>query len=220
MVEYQKYSTERPFLASPAKALCSRLERARTKVQRDLATLSAETLNEPRLDETSVPRQWVNADLPPCSNMCNLPTVCIDTGDCQCVLSSCPAVQSRSLSGQGVDASLVPLFPQVVGEVEVRNRLVEMVNASSWRSVLRPQALTIIDAGVVPRIYVGSLAPRDQDWRQNHTDGKNIHRLKPTNCFSADSSLEMALSYFNTSVEESDYTFVPNYQGRPDVSLQ
>ncbi|KAG8844514.1 hypothetical protein FRB96_003016 [Tulasnella sp. 330] len=217
MVEYQKDSTERPFLASPKKALCSRLKSARAKTKQDLATLSVETLTEPRFNEKLIPRRWVNAEAPPCSNMCSLPTVCIDTGDCQCVLSSCPAILPRNASTHVntlSDASVVS--PQtVVNDVKVRNPLAEMVNGSSWRSIIRPQALAIIDAGVVPRIHVGPLAPRDQQWRKNDTDGININRLKPTDCFSADASMELTLSSMSVPAEESDYTFVPMYQGRP-----
>ncbi|KAG8863958.1 hypothetical protein FRB96_006831 [Tulasnella sp. 330] len=217
MVEYQKYSTERPFLASPAKALCSRLQRARTKVRRDLSTLSVETFNEPRSHETSIPREWVDAYPAPCSNMCSLPTVCVDTGDCQCVLSSCPPILSRKSSAQfdaSSDPSGVPLSPQAVGDTEVRTPLVDMVVRSSWRGVIRPQALTVIDAGVIPRVYVGPFTPKDQEWRQNDTVGKTVHRLRPLNCFSADSSMELALLHMNVSVEESDYTFIPMHQGR------
>ncbi|KAG8862715.1 hypothetical protein FRB96_000725 [Tulasnella sp. 330] len=220
MVEFQKYSTDRPFLASPAKALCSRLQTARNKVKRDLATLSAETITEPRrYGETSKPREWVNADPPPCSNMCSLPTVCVDTGDCQCVLSSCPAIASGPPPVNTTsNTSILPPSPHVAGKVNARNPLVAMVDKSSWRSVIRPQALTIIDAGVIPRVHVGPLAPKGQEWLLNDTEGKTAHLLKPVHCFSADATLELTLSHMNVSAEGSDYTFIPMHQGRPHAN--
>ncbi|KAG9005282.1 hypothetical protein FRB93_009836 [Tulasnella sp. JGI-2019a] len=215
MTEYQKFSTERPFLASPGKALCSRLKEARTKVKRDLATLTMETLQESRREETSIPRKWVNADLAPCSNLCSLPTVCIDTGDCQCVTSSCPPTSTLHTAAPSIAKSAgIPPPVKPVAEMEV-SPLVDMVERSSWRSVLRPQGLAIIDTGVLPRVHVGPLAPSDQIWRQNDTFGKDIHRLAKKDCFSADASMELALSFMNVSATESDYTFLPNYQGRP-----
>ena len=96
-IEFQRTSLARPFFASPAKykALCSRLQRAFRKINAEITPFSLTShLN---LDANVVPKRnlssratdWAKADLPACPSLCHHPTICVGTGDCQCVLFSC-----------------------------------------------------------------------------------------------------------------------------------
>ncbi|KAG8897277.1 hypothetical protein FRC00_004598, partial [Tulasnella sp. 408] len=196
-MEFQRTSLVRPFLASPIKTLCDRFSRARRKVQRDLATLTLETLNEPRRKESSLAPKWVNANLPACSNSCEHPTICVDTGDCQCVLSSCPALQRFPFSAY---ANLPVLsYPPIQVNSNTPdddpnfNPLIDMVARSSWLNVLRPQASRFVGTKTpFPKVHVGELHQEDADWRKTTTEGKTLHLLRDAHCFSADTSMEHA----------------------------
>ncbi|KAG9049636.1 hypothetical protein FS837_009726 [Tulasnella sp. UAMH 9824] len=217
-MEYQRTSLVRPFLASPIKTLCDRFSRARRKIQRDLATLSLETLNEQRRKESSLAPKWVNANLPACSNSCDHPTICVDTGDCQCVLSSCSALQRFPFSAY---ANLPVLsYPPIQvnttpDDDPTFNPLIDMVARSSWLNVLRPQASRFVGTKTpFPKLHVGELHQEDADWRKTTTEGKTLHLLRDAHCFSADTSMEHAIAAMEVSQKDADYVFVPHWQSR------
>ncbi|KAG9010852.1 hypothetical protein FRB90_007583 [Tulasnella sp. 427] len=217
--EYQRTSLEKPFLGSPAKTFCDRLTRARRKVQRDLATLSLETLNEPRLKDTTSAPQWIHANLPACSNSCDHPTICVDSGNCQCVLSSCPALQRFPFLSF---ANLPVLsYPPLQGDEAPSddpdfNPLLDMVKKSSWLNVLRPQASRFIGTNTpFIKVHVGELHPAEEEWRATNPDAKSMHLLKDAHCFSADTSMESAIKVvMDVSQKDADFVFVPHWQGR------
>lgn len=221
-MEFQRTSLVRPFLASPIKTLCDRFSRARRKVQRDLATLTLETLNEPRRKESSLAPKWVNANLPACSNSCDHPTICVDTGDCQCVLSSCPALQRFPFSAYA-NLPVLSYPPIQVNNAAAPeddddpnfNPLIDMVARSSWLNVLRPQASRFVGTKTpFPKVHVGELHQEDAEWRKSTTDGKTLHLLRDQHCFSADTSMEHAVAAMDVSQKDADYVFVPHWQGR------
>ena len=118
-IEFQRTSLARPFLASPAKALCSRLQRAFRKINADIIPLSLtphlnlDAIVVPKRNLTSRATDWAKADLPACSNLCDHPTICVDTGDCQCVLSSClPRARSRFRPLPTCPSSHIRLLPR------------------------------------------------------------------------------------------------------------
>src|SRR5258708_6420440 len=88
-------SLERPFSTSPQRTICSCFERTLHKVQKELATLTIARLMEPRRKLSTMPTDWIHADMPACTNICKHPTICVDTGDCQCVLSTCVPCERR-----------------------------------------------------------------------------------------------------------------------------
>ncbi|KAG8939592.1 hypothetical protein FRC04_006214, partial [Tulasnella sp. 424] len=212
--EYQRKSLENPFLASAPKTLCSRLSRARREIQRDIATLSLEMLHEPPREATLSPHLWANADLPSCSNSCDIPTVCINTGDCQCVMSICAARQRLPFSSFASSSALSypsPKLGPAVSDDPNFNPLPEMVQQSSWLDILRPQAARFVKAGMpLLKVHVGELHPEDARWRQEV--GTSISTLKDVGCFSADTSMEAALSLIGVAKEDAEYTFIPFYQ--------
>ncbi|KAG8956524.1 hypothetical protein FRC04_000002 [Tulasnella sp. 424] len=217
--EFQRTSLERPFLASPTKTFCDRLTRARRKVQRDLATLSLETLNEPRRRETPLAPRWVNANLPACSNSCDHPTVCVDTGDCQCVLASCPALQRFPFSSSAnlpVLSYPPPQFNNNTSDNDPTfNPLLDMVKRSSWLNVLRPQASRFVGTKTpFPKLHVGELHPEESQWRKTNKDGQKLHLLRDAQCFSADTSMESAIAAMDVSQKDADFVFIPHWQAR------
>ncbi|KAF8338835.1 uncharacterized protein EI90DRAFT_2908502 [Cantharellus anzutake] len=209
-IEFQRSSLERPFSASPSRTSCYRLERALNKVQRDLATLPTERLKESDGAKMSrLPIEWVDANLPACSNLCDHPTICLDTGDCQCVLSSCLPRERRLVPVVSDPASIS--FPPSGPE---ETTLGDMVKRSSWRNVLRPQAASFVAANVpLPRVHVAPLPEGDRLWNEEY----HIDRLQISHCFSADSQLEKALRVMGVEAGvDAEMTYVPHYQARND----
>lgn len=217
--DYQRTSLKRPFRASPAKTLCNRMERAHAKLASDISTLPAVNLSTSRRRLSERPTEWAHADLPACSNICGHSTTCVYTGDCQCVTSSC-VERLRFPFFESQDRPLVSFPPPSLGNLS----LVDRVEQSSWRSILRPQAAHFIRTDVpFPRIHVASLSPRDQEWVDNYGDGAStwdIGKLKNPGCMSADAQLERGISRMGeVSASESEMTFVKHYQARYNVRI-
>ncbi|KAG9010853.1 hypothetical protein FRB90_007584 [Tulasnella sp. 427] len=220
--EYQRSSKENPWLASGPKTLCYRLSKAQRRVLRDIAALSRGMLHNPRREETSSQHLWSNTDLPACSNSCDVPLVCIDTGDCQCVLSSCP-IRERSPFSYNANPSALSYPPPALGSSasvgSSSNPLVDMVQQSSWLDVIRPQATRFIEAKLpLPKVRIGDLRPKDIRWKQEL--GASLTHLRDEGCFSADTSLESAIASMNVTKEEADYTTIPYYQGRTSYTFE
>lgn len=190
MTDFQRTSSLRPSNASPREAICNRIRKARTKVIRDLATLSLETLHEPRRPMSSLPSQWANADLPACSNLCDLPGVCVDTGDCQCVLSSCPPK------------------PQTPVSSKLERRSISL----EWKNILRPDAARFITSGVpLPKIGV---APTGSE----NSFRRKLESGVVEECVSTGLTLEKGIAAIGTKPDEVDLPFVPSESGA--VSLK
>ena len=204
-IEYQRTSLERPFLGSPSKALCDRLERALDKVEKELATISITKLMISRRKMSRLPTDWINANTLACSNLCEHPTICVDTGDCQCVLSTCVPRKRSPVSSSGAVSFPPPEFEN--------STLVEMVERSSWRNVLRPQALSFVGAHVpFPRVHVSSIPESDDKWNREN----GIYKFESQHCFTADSQLERAARLTGVQPSGAEMTFVPFYQARRD----
>lgn len=89
VVDYQRTSVKRPFLASPAKTLCDRLSKAHAQLTNDILALRSVNLTTPSPKLSTRPTEWAHADLPACSYICGHSTICVYTGDCPCITSSC-----------------------------------------------------------------------------------------------------------------------------------
>lgn len=207
MVEFQKTSVKRLFLGSAPKALCSRFKRARQRALEELATMSLERLEEPRPRTSTRPAEWSQADLPPCSNLCDLPMVCVNTGDCQCVLPICPARDRfpfrDTLSLEFHEKTAEPFVPG-------STRLTWLMEQTSWKDVLRPQGRQFVTLGNPAKVHLGPLMPSERDYRAN----SGIDKLKDGACYSADTSLEVAVDLMKVTEAEADMTFVSLYQHR------
>ncbi|KZO95642.1 glycosyltransferase family 47 protein [Calocera viscosa TUFC12733] len=220
-IEYLRMATEDAFTASIPKALCDRLSRALEYVGGQLGTLSLSLLDDDmifRKTRMGPASGWVQAQLPACTTVCEHPTVCVDTGDCQCVLSACKGVtrfpfedkaRSDALSFSSPSATM----PAPAGSYHLEPRS----TSQSWMSVLRPQARQYLLSGVSqPAIYVSSFTSSAQEWISSLS--QPVHELdaEKRNCFTADGMLELQLSLQRTEAEDADLYFLPNYQARYD----
>lgn len=244
-IEYQRTSLERPFLGSPAKALCSRLRRALHKIKAGVASLPPAEPSyspfhlEPDIDQA--PRRnlsshitdWAKAGLPACSNICDHPTICVDTGDCQCVLSSCAprarfpfsAFANLPILSYPPPSTSSPSSTAVERRQERRKEkqsLVNMVKRSSWKNVLRPQASRLVSVNAsLAQIHVAPVSESDrlfhENWRDDEDQTKEIGALRKMHCMSADDQMEKALARMHVTPENAEMTFVRHYQGRRNV---
>ncbi|KAF8307622.1 hypothetical protein DL93DRAFT_2232130 [Clavulina sp. PMI_390] len=223
-MEYQKTSSARPFNASPATAFCDRLARSQKKVQADLvALLSTNFQDTPPLSRkmSRLPTEWAHANLPACSNICSdgHPTECVDTGDCQCVLSSCVRRNRFPFADHAYKNDL-SYPPQPIASQNKALTLKESVARASWMSILRPQVASYFSTHPrYPRVHVPSLSPLDVYRLANlkGSDGKILEpdKLLKEHCFSADAQMEKGLMRMETtSTNASEMVFVRHYQGR------
>ena len=146
---------------------------------------------------------WSMATLPTCSNICEDVTVCVDTGDCQCVVDSCIHRQrspfSASTHGFGLS------FPRRVMENEP---LAEAL--TTWKDILRPAARRFIDAELpLPRIHVASLSPTNKAYVENM--GSHFYDRPYGHCFSADIELEKSVARMDVDLRDAEMTFIPMY---------
>lgn len=213
VTEYQHTSLARPFLASPARALCERVGKALYKTQRDLATLALKNKRKRRRKMTRNAGEWSNAGLAACSNLCEEGKggeVCVDTGECVCVLSSCPTSRSgREYAGGGGKEGKLSYPPlskasedeEGEGGGEQTNPLLTLLSTTSPFSLLRPQARQFIlahspnltSSSPLPpmHIRVGELSEAGRKWKEGPA-GKGIELLHAEGkyCITADTSME------------------------------
>ncbi|KAF8307213.1 hypothetical protein DL93DRAFT_2232275 [Clavulina sp. PMI_390] len=222
-VQYQRTSSARPFHASPAKALCNRLARAKRKSQADLSALSSTNplhADPPSRRLSRLPTEWAHANLPACSNICNddHPTVCVNTGDCQCVLSSCTTRKRFPFEDHAYKNAL--LFPQLSATTEGKMTLEARVAQVSWMSALRPQAASYLSTHPrYPNVHVAPFSPSDIEWLANlkEENGDKIEpdRLLHEHCYSADVQMEKGLARLGSvSANAAEMVFIKHYQGR------
>ncbi|KAF8307625.1 hypothetical protein DL93DRAFT_2171636 [Clavulina sp. PMI_390] len=220
-IEYQRTSTARPFRASPAKALCNRLARAHRKAEADLASLSSTNIHLPGPPSRKMSRlstEWTHAKLPACSNICHddHPTVCVDTGDCQCVLSSCVSRKRFPFADNAFKNDL-SFPPQLSAGVET---LEERVARVSWMSAVRPQVASYLSTHPrYPKIHVAPMSPTDAERIPNLKgfDGEKMEpdKLREAHCFSADAQMEKGLIRMGSvPANDAEMVFIRHYQGR------
>ncbi|KZO90886.1 glycosyltransferase family 47 protein [Calocera viscosa TUFC12733] len=194
------------FGASIPKAVCGRMRRAADKLQQDLASLSLDLLaqaDQAKLDASMGPAsKWTKAQLPICTNLCDLPGMCVDTGD-WAVLGGFPT--------SGWDWRLAERLQKIQ---EDGNLLLELVKQSSWKDVLRPHAHRYMNTNEPwPRVHVANPHPWLQEWLDDpHTEKPAL--LRGGHCFSADVSMELPLREISVQPEEAELVFMPFYQKR------
>ena len=161
---------------------------------------------EPRHKLSMMPTNWIHTDMLACTNVCKHPTICVDTGDCQCVLLTC-VPHERHLIFSSSDS-----FPSPPPESK-GSSLADMMEHISWRSILRPQAASFINADVpFPHIHAVTLSESEHEWNEEN----GVHKLQSGNCFTTDSELEQAVRLMRVEARDAELTFVPHYQARND----
>ncbi|KZT58452.1 glycosyltransferase family 47 protein [Calocera cornea HHB12733] len=217
-IEHLRTATVPRFLASIPKGNCERLTKALDKVERDLATLSLDLIDDRRAERTQYgfAAEWSNAGLPVCTNMCDHPMICVDTGDCQCIYSAC---QPRSHAAYQHSRDEKLSYPSTTAEANPnRHRLVDMVDRSSWHDVLRSDAQHYFAARTPwPKVHVATFPSRLAEWRESE-GGWDVDLLGKKDCFSADAAMELAMRLVAVPAAEAEMVFMTYYQQRADGS--
>ena len=150
---------------------------------------------------------WVNKELLACANDCNHPTICMDTDDCACVEALfCPPPQRFPFLHR-LGITYPPLDDR-------SSSLPEIVEQTSWMSVLRPEAARYLSTDPSwPSVHIAAVDTTSESLRGPRLE--SVARLLDRDCFSADASMEMALrGRGRTSAYQADIIFQPYYHAR------
>ena len=215
------------FNASQQITLCDRLDQAK-KVATD--RLSALKLHRPPYDfhqqplPAGQPHQWRIRGLDHCTNLCDHPTVCLDTGDCACAQSACvPRVRYPFTAFANVTGLSYP--PPTINWDEVETNdpliLIRKVAQSSWLNVLRPQARRYLQSTPSwPAVNLTRLPDDVQENRDTNWGDFNKLQSTPHGCFSADSVMERGIRELSGDYQSDGLVFMPYFAGTQMVSRQ
>jgi len=212
--------THRHFNASQISTLCSRLAAAQTASRSRL--IAIEQLSRPyNLVERSLPagqpHAWRQRGLDHCTNLCDHPTTCLDTGDCACAQSACVArVRYPFTAFANVSGLSYP--PPTINWDEVETNdpliLIRKVASSSWLNVLRPHARRYLQGSPSwPGIHLTSLPDDVQANRDTNWGDFDKLQSTPHGCFSADSVLERGVKLLTAEYHSDSLVFMPYFAG-------
>ena len=217
-----KYEKTAPFAGSQHRTLCDRMTRALQVVEDHLDRLDNHLLPL-HLDQaempTGKPHEWKHRHMKTCTNLCDHPMTCLDTGDCACVLSCCTSIgRFPFASVANLDQLSYPPVTRVIDPNDDQS-LINLVKQKSWLNVLRPAASRYLGREPeLPKVHVTQLPPAVQEHRL--MENWKYDRFLPgkPGCYSADSMLERGLRSLNTSYGDDHFTFLPYFQGSLWVS--
>ncbi|GFZ52393.1 hypothetical protein JCM24511_10166 [Saitozyma sp. JCM 24511] len=208
----------RDMSGSRPKALCTRLKSARDTAQKRLDRLASFTWpitpDEAALP-TGSPAEWRLRHLPACTNLCDHPTICVDTGSCMCVQSSCPAL-SRFPFASSANLPVLSYPPPAFDDSQLLepNILEDQVNRSTWLSVLRPHAARYLARSPqFMQVNVTRLPDDAQNDRDRNPEPYDKLHNNQYGCYSADSALERGLKQISTEYSDGGLVFLPYYHG-------
>lgn len=215
-----RVGTHRTFNASQISTRCDRLTRALDASRSRLSTL--EKLTTPfNLAEAPLPagqpHVWRQRGLDHCTNLCDHPTTCLDTGDCACTLSACVA-RVRYPFAAFANVSGLSYPPPTINWDDVETNdpliLVRKVASSSWLNVLRPHARRYLQGSPVwPDIHLTRLPDEVQANRDTNWGDFDKLQSTPHGCFSADSVLERGVKLVATEYKSDSLVFMPYFAG-------
>lgn len=217
-----KYERTAPFRGSQHETLCHRMSRALDIGKDHLNRLEAYPFPL-HIEEADLPAgrpgQWKHRHMKTCTNLCDHPTTCLDTGDCACVLSSCTSIARFPFaSSANLDQFSYPPISNTIDPKDNQS-LINLVEHKSWLNVLRPAASRYLARDPkFPPVHVTQLPPDVVENRK--TEWWKYDRFLPgkPGCFSADSILERGLASMNTSYAKDGFVFLPYFQGSIWVS--
>lgn len=143
--------------------------------------------------------------MPACWNNCDNPSICVQTGACQCVVADfCPPVRKNPLTP---DAAIALQNKKLI-KVTTSQDFVRAVREISWKDVLLPEAARLIEAFPdMLKVHVVSGYEGEEA-----IESAECHKLQDTHCFSADSIIYRAMREISVPVEESELIVLPVYQ--------
>lgn len=217
--------TYRFFNASQRVTQCDHLRRAKRISSERLAALERYTppfeLRQASLP-TGQPYQWRIRGLDHCTNLCDHPTVCLDTGDCACAQSACvPRIRYPFTAFANVTGLSYP--PPTINWDEVETNdpliLIRKVAQSSWLNVLRPGARRYLQSTPAwPSINLTRLPDDVQENRDTNWGDFNKLQSTPHGCFSADSVMERGVKMLSDDYRKDSLVFMPYFAGTQMVS--
>jgi nucleoside-diphosphate-sugar epimerase len=221
-----RLGTHRYFNASQSQTLCDRLSAAKRVAEHRLQGLEA--ISPPfKLDLADLPSgqpyQWRSRGLDHCTNLCDHPTTCLDTGDCACASSACvPRIRYPFTAFANVTGLSFP--PPTINWDEVETNdpliLIRKVASSSWLNVLRPHARRYLQSTPNwPAVHLTSLPDDVQVNRDTNWGDFDKLQSTPHGCFSADSVMERGIKLLNQDYTSDSLVFMPYYAGTQMVSL-
>nr|XP_031859815.1 uncharacterized protein CI109_004663 [Kwoniella shandongensis]KAA5526887.1 hypothetical protein CI109_004663 [Kwoniella shandongensis] len=216
----QRLEKYRYFNASREITLCERLEKARQVVDDKLSNL--QVLSHPlKLKEaplpTGEPFDWRLRSLDTCTNLCDHPTICLDTGNCACALSACSSrIRYPFTAFANVPALSYP--PPTIHWDELAmydpDVLIKQVAQSSWYNVLRPPARRYLQGKpAFPTINLTRLPEEVQSDRDDHPGDFDKLQSTPHGCFSADTVMERGVKALSQRYEKNSLVFMPYFAG-------
>jgi nucleoside-diphosphate-sugar epimerase len=214
------------FNASQTVTMCTRLDAARTAAQSRLDSIKQ--LARPyQLVEGSLPtgqpHAWRQRGLDHCTNLCDHPTTCLDTGDCACTQSACVA-RIRYPFTAFANVSGLSYPPPTINWDEVETNdpliLIRKVASSSWLNVLQPHARRYLQSSPSwPDIHLTRLPDEVQSNRDTNWGDFNKLQSTPHGCFSADSVLERGVKLLAAEYKPESLVFMPYFAGTQMVCV-
>ncbi|KLT45199.1 hypothetical protein CC85DRAFT_282690 [Cutaneotrichosporon oleaginosum] len=215
-----RLENKRIFNASQITTLCERLQDAEK-----LAKSRIEALNtDPRPIQlqqapfpTGRPADWRFRDRDVCTNLCDHPTVCLDTGKCACAQAAC----SRRLRFPFADFANLPhlSWPPEKASLDWDAvlkadpaALVAQVERSTWLNVLHPAARRYLSSKPAwPKANVTFMPDDEEKAYKNDPEKYEKIQTEWHGCFSADSVLERGTRLISHNYEKGDLVFMPHY---------
>lgn len=222
----QRLETYRLFNASQVNTRCQRLEQALHVADDKLARLEEYT-TPITLDvaplPTGVPADWRFRSLNFCTNLCDHPTICVDTGNCACSQSSCTP-RARFPFGRFANLPDLSYPPTKIDWNSISGHdpdvLVDQVAKSSWLNVLRPSARRYLSRDPeFPAINLTRIPDEDQKHRDENPDEYDRLQTAWHGCFSADSVMERGVKLLSDVYKPGSLVFMPYYPMTRNVGL-
>jgi nucleoside-diphosphate-sugar epimerase len=217
--------THRFFNASQTATMCTRLHKARevsvTRINAIRRLAKPYHLDEAPLP-TGQPFAWRQRALDHCTNFCDHPTTCLDTGDCACAQSACVA-RIRYPFAAFANVSGLSYPPPTINWDEVETNdpliLIRSVASSSWLNVLRPHARRYLQSSPHwPSVNLTRLPDDVQENRDTNWGDFNKLQSTPHGCFSADSVMERGVKLLSDEYKDDSLVFMPYFAGTQMVS--
>lgn len=211
---------QRVFSASQIDTLCERLEKAEDVVHARIDALRKLQEATPFTIElaplpTGKPADWRMRNRDVCTNLCDHPTICLDTGDCACAQAACPPRPRFPFSHvANVDRLSYELDSQLDwSTVESSGgQLAKDVSKGSWLNILRPAARRyLIQKPDFHPINVTRLPDADQKSRDSDAEKYDKIQTEWHGCFSADSVMERGAKLVSTAYHKDSLVFLPYY---------
>ncbi|GMK55282.1 hypothetical protein CspeluHIS016_0203380 [Cutaneotrichosporon spelunceum] len=214
---------KRVFNASQISTLCDRLSDALELAQSRVLKLT-EDVNQGRtikLEQaklpTGRPADWRFRDRDVCTNLCDHPTICLDTGKCACSQAACsrrarfPFADFANLPYLSWPPEKATLDWDAVSKADPAG-LVAQVERSTWLNVLHPAARRYLSSKPTwPKANVTSM-PDDEE-KSYRDDPEKYEKLQTEwhGCYSADSVLERGTRLISRNYQKGDLVFMPHY---------